>query len=524
MLQLPPGGQKQTYSRHEPVTLEDNFTLIHQSLMALISDCKEGVVRPLINTAYLPQDFKEILHQIDEINAKQPHKMQKYAIEIADNEIFVAYNIPLRNHSAKMKLRYDRATGKVSIKGCLLGTALDRWGQAAYIANIFDHFRILSLAETPRRSAEEVVLQWKIQDISDISKALELFQDFCVQSMLEGDDPHRLLLDPRYGLTPVLLLDFAKKRLQQSNSATSRYDHALVQDMENCLDLAQKNSALLAAPYIGLETCNQLLRKKIPGAVELAINSLLHPSNPNNIFNRNKVTSDVINMLLEEGYDISRITKATNKALLDPNPQVRIQGLDILNFLASYEVVYDETCEAILRAVNDTSADVQSKAVELLKSSLINCNSEKIQKPLKTKILSTAEEVAKQSTDLARKVMIYSFLCREGRCILNEATSLLQNAFQYPNIWNGYIVRDLAIPLIERGLCHEEAIAFCERADDINIRNIYGALFKKEKGVESALKVAQRYLSERKPIFDLSIALLKRNEGIERCARVYWKV
>ena len=132
----------------------------------------------------LPVEFKEALMTMGEKD--MVNKITRTGMEISEQKIKVKYNIPLRNHSAQMTLTHDKASGNITVQGFLMGQARNRWGDAAYIANLLDKANQLPLYSPIHLSPLEVNFDWFAQNPKSINLVLEVFDDFCTQSLGES--------------------------------------------------------------------------------------------------------------------------------------------------------------------------------------------------------------------------------------------------------------------------------------------------------------------------------------------------
>jgi len=170
-------GAMTAFERHYPQHLEDMFTLIHQNLLASISSLSKSVyTEEQLQQSVFPEAFKNVLWQIT-LNVGR--NIQRTGIEVSEKGVDAKYNVPLRNHSAQMILKYDEATGKVTLKGSLLGEARDRWELSKQMAEALSEAEILPLSEPILIGEQEVVISWQINSQEHMALALNEFFTMC---------------------------------------------------------------------------------------------------------------------------------------------------------------------------------------------------------------------------------------------------------------------------------------------------------------------------------------------------------
>ena len=173
------------FERHMPVTLEDCFTLIHQNLLLLITVKSNSLVdNNAMQQAILPPTLKSAMQQIALFKSDIPR--QRTGLEVTAEGIEVIYNVPLRNHSAQVKLIYHRDTDTVTMAGRFYGEARERWMWNKVIADTYHALERCSLAEPTRMNDQEVTITWKADHPQQLENALNIFYDMCVLSLGYG--------------------------------------------------------------------------------------------------------------------------------------------------------------------------------------------------------------------------------------------------------------------------------------------------------------------------------------------------
>lgn len=176
-----------------PDTLEDVFTLTHQNLLAstaLLS--KKLFSENQIQSSPLPQLLKSADELIRKISGRvkgAPFSVgtpQLIGIEVGQKGIIFSYNVPMRNHSGKLSIYYDRTTEKISIKGLLLGEGRERWGAGRERLEILNFANILPLQTEVKVAPQELAFVWDISTGEQLEKACDEYQTQALDSLSEG--------------------------------------------------------------------------------------------------------------------------------------------------------------------------------------------------------------------------------------------------------------------------------------------------------------------------------------------------
>lgn len=106
-------------------SLEDYFMLIHQNLLMIL-----GVFfkRAGFSEEKYPEKLKFFVRRLGLAIAKRcPVRMQLVCSELVYPEIKLYFNVPLRNHSARIAINYNYTTGKARVKSSFIGDSEGRW-------------------------------------------------------------------------------------------------------------------------------------------------------------------------------------------------------------------------------------------------------------------------------------------------------------------------------------------------------------------------------------------------------------
>ncbi|MBA2726802.1 MAG: hypothetical protein H0U49_01335, partial [Parachlamydiaceae bacterium] len=175
-------GAGTLFDRDLPSSLHDVFSLIHQNLMATTSALtKELFPVDQINASQLPENLKLALSNTEKIGGFRVGQPQLIGIEVNHKEIVFHYNVPLRSHSGKFIIRYNRHTEKLSMQSLFLGPARDRWEQNKEIVTILDAVGLLPLLSKPKFSAFDFTYT---SDITDPRHQETAFKEYKVLAEL----------------------------------------------------------------------------------------------------------------------------------------------------------------------------------------------------------------------------------------------------------------------------------------------------------------------------------------------------
>ncbi|MBL4818791.1 MAG: hypothetical protein JKY15_06125, partial [Deltaproteobacteria bacterium] len=106
-------GATTDFERHFPINLEDFFTLIHQSLNTFMGAWNTQTLVDLVT----PANFQYTWHQLQ----GQQFPVFLTGVKVGNGVLEYSINMPLKNHSAKIGLSYQRSTDSVSVKFFFIG-------------------------------------------------------------------------------------------------------------------------------------------------------------------------------------------------------------------------------------------------------------------------------------------------------------------------------------------------------------------------------------------------------------------
>ncbi len=157
-----------------PESVEDVFTLVHQNLLKMLAfEGQKIYTKETIANAALPPLVAQILFS-KEIKGDQ------IGVLVTENELEVAYNVPLRVHSAQIVFNYNKQTQELVFTSKFLGwDANSRWSTMHRLAQFADALGLLELAQPIMKKEREIVISWKIKTPEDLKGALREFEEFC---------------------------------------------------------------------------------------------------------------------------------------------------------------------------------------------------------------------------------------------------------------------------------------------------------------------------------------------------------
>lgn len=177
-------GASTNFYRHQPETLEDIFTLIHQSSLAMLQMQTLDTLPPNhLETSSLPTSLRKAMNELE--NGAHLFRIQRIGMEFKDDEIVVYYNVPLRNHSGKVELHFDKKMQSLSMYSQFLGEARTRWSEIATWGRILDKAGFLKLKEPAFEGPQELSFTWNLADETDLQTALEEY-NFMADWTLSG--------------------------------------------------------------------------------------------------------------------------------------------------------------------------------------------------------------------------------------------------------------------------------------------------------------------------------------------------
>lgn len=336
-------GSGTAFERHLPHRLEDVFTLIHQNLLAIITNNYNQVYdNTMLDQAMFPELLQSTLEKFNSESLGRP--VQRMGFEINNDEVIVKYNVPLRNHAAQIWIHYDKQSNKVTFKGFLLGEARTRWDKGNLILWTLDKLTILPLSEPTRINDQELSFSWELKDDPSIQIAIEEWEYLLDMSLSQYSNSDRSrnhlkwIVDNR-NLSQSEITEFWKSIIKEKGTS-------ILSDAE-ILDACIKHNEH--------ESKSMLL-------------SLAHEGLMSEIENVRVGASIIFNRFFERKEGFAEGEKAANESVIHAKPDVRIRGFKIFNTLIDYNQALDAAEKAAEQGILDKDKYVSASATQVFVS------------------------------------------------------------------------------------------------------------------------------------------------------------
>jgi hypothetical protein len=183
---------KTAFERHLPASLEDVMTTAHQNLEAFLAIANEGILAPdQIFESHLPSAVQAAIQNIE--GTDWGRRIERVGIEMSEEEIVVRYNVPLRNHSGHIDLRFNLQSGKLSFDGQLLGQARQRWGETAQWIEVLQASSIFAAQSPISQNDLELRFSWKIASPDRLKDAIREYVAMAEYSL--GDQEYETVIE-----------------------------------------------------------------------------------------------------------------------------------------------------------------------------------------------------------------------------------------------------------------------------------------------------------------------------------------
>lgn len=223
-------GAITAFDRHYPTTLEDIFTLIHQNLMvstALLT--LELFSEHQIKNSPLPLLLKSTVESVHTIREGQVGTPQLIGVDVDETGITFYYNVPLRNHSGKLTVRYDRLTETISLQGQFLGQARDRWEEGRERLEILNFGNILPLQSEVKQTQQELTFSWNIKTQGHLQQALNEYKIQAIDSLGTASATERVGALINEASKDREITEFASVLLNENNNAVMAYGRRILE-------------------------------------------------------------------------------------------------------------------------------------------------------------------------------------------------------------------------------------------------------------------------------------------------------
>lgn len=187
-------GSTTAFERHYPETYEDLFMLIHQNSLIAIASTYATLFaeKELTELIALPAIVIDSIESLEQKARTDDLVIQRIGMNYGPDDIELLYNMPLRNHSSTLQIRYNQITKQCAISVQFLGEARGRWEQISYLAAISSDLSQLQLTNnvTLDTTAGIVAWSWNIensQELSIIIEYLKVMKTLSFQSDLQSE-------------------------------------------------------------------------------------------------------------------------------------------------------------------------------------------------------------------------------------------------------------------------------------------------------------------------------------------------
>lgn len=339
-------GSKADFQFHHPQSLEDFFTLVHQNHLSVISNLNGKVFSPqVLGQSLLPEHFKQALAQADAAKMEGVRgEQQRIGISITENAASVKYNIPLRQHSAQMNLKYDKSNKKMTLEASIYGgNEFERWGITHFLSLFLEKLGIFRLTKPIHQTEQEITLALNIEDMQHLKWALEEFDNLCQQSyslQYKDHDQELIKMVTRYGFSNQDVVrvfgslnyedPFIRLGLRTGFKFETLIDKGLF-TFEKLTDLAQK----------GMSDHDRDVRAN-------ALKSFI--------------------VLVRSQKSLEEATRAAGVGINDNDSTVRRTSLDLFDYLVDRDCAYEEALLAAEKGLTDDDSGVRTKSISLFQT------------------------------------------------------------------------------------------------------------------------------------------------------------
>lgn len=191
------------------ITLEDLFTLIHQNLLVILGLISKELLEISVpeNVAIVKNTIADLSINlsrdqtwIDKLFMPSTSKPQYIGLSFENNLIIYHYNIPLRNHSSTLQIRYNTLNKQILLTANFIGEARHRWATIAQLADaIAETFNLTSNSKTEVDQIRGITtFTWDISDLKKlpiVSKYIKmltehtLYENQNIADIIRAEDP-----------------------------------------------------------------------------------------------------------------------------------------------------------------------------------------------------------------------------------------------------------------------------------------------------------------------------------------------
>lgn len=445
-------GSATNFSRHYPITYEDMFTLIHQSLNGVTGALMS---KSLSKNLALPSTFKTIF---DSLMAKKYENVNPLLTGIVLNSDFLRFiiNIPLRNHSARVVLSYDKVFGN-SLKMEFMGERRDRWDMILNYASLWGDVHGVELEDV---SIGEQELLFTLKSLSKaasgyIDDFVEITCSATNREVINSEKIKSLLAHkPNLSLSHYSLasqLKFIEFIGSSGSSGVSqRFEQSYFEDAKKAIQkgIQSKDSFLRVD---ALKALRSFYNEDIPEYFIKTVSDFCENDPDGN------VRAQALRVFSRFNEDKSAFFRAALKAMHDLDPRVRKASLELGgSFISNYSAWRQEIADLAKIGVEDADWEVQQEAYQVYQNlATYNIDTENAANAAERGLSQTNVVIIVESLRLYNRI-VSSFSSNES--YHNKALDAAKKGMQ--SIHTAVRVQSLRIfwSLVQKSLAHEEAI------------------------------------------------------------------
>ncbi|MES2504264.1 MAG: PEP/pyruvate-binding domain-containing protein [Myxococcota bacterium] len=437
-------GAATAFERHFPVNLEDFFTLVHQSLNTFMGAWNTKALGDLIT----PDNFGHTWRQLQD----PQFPVFLTGVRVGNGQLNYSINMPLRNHSAKFRLSYQRANNSVDFTVHFLGPARDRWDMIRDYTLLQCEESRIAISNIVQNDSE---LEFTLDSVNlNSTMPIDSFKNVVAEIANEQRFPPAVLNNITQKLPGQALADWVLKH-EAFGIANALYPESLVQETAlqlaakgaNSLEVTKQTAAISLMARVtrnkaGIPEALALLSKlsKVPNiSIQMALSELtdslvreevgfkeIAQIAEENLYRPESVLKAVAlvyysQIITQEQYRATALI-AAEEARTYPDTLVKLAGLELLSRLIRFDLGIESAFELAKQEILSPDPNIQRSVIAIL-TALLN-------KGLKVEpIQLLARELTQSKSPLAQAKGLSLFGPLVGRQIgVEEAKAAIEQA------------------------------------------------------------------------------------------------
>jgi hypothetical protein len=398
------------FERHEPRTLEDMLTLIHQNSLSWTSILNQNLLSlEKMQNSSLPKIVQQAAASAE--NGNWGITLQRIGLEVKPGTIVIRYNVPLRNHSGHIDLIYDTHSKEMIFQAQLLGQARERWSKTTIWIDILQKMGVFASQRPIYQNNQELTFSWKVneENLKDAFREYSAMADYSLRDSFE--DAIRGLYD-RWEARK----ESGASMNNFSAAIASAAQQAMSTENQSCVETAlylftrlfvkgQGFEAAVAAAQLGLSSQNPV---SIYGAISLFTNlfkmeqgfeaAAAAAENGINVENREiqKIATGFLSKLVAQGYAHETAITTAQYIVKNGNDDSRYRALKLLHKLVKMGKGYEVALDAVQHILRINDHENKHLALIILDTLIDN-------KQIYEAAVATAEEAIKSDYELVEK-------------------------------------------------------------------------------------------------------------------------